>query len=143
MTALSPAIDLKGMFNGFGAYLGLEVLEYGQDCTIIGLQVRPEHLNQAGNLHGGVIASMADNAMGMSGTWHADPTQWRLALTLSLNINYIAAAPADSQVRVVARIRGGGPKIFMTSCDVLDAQDRLLASAEGVFKRGSLRQMPA
>jgi len=143
MTTLSPVIDLKGMFSGFAVYLGLELLEYGQACTIITLQVRPEHHNQAGNLHGGVIASMADAAMGMCGTWHADPAQWRLSLTLSLNINYIASAPPGSRVRAIARLRGGGPKIYMASCDLLDAEDNLLASAEGVFKRSRLRLAPA
>lgn len=143
MTALLPGVDLKGLFSGFAVYLGLELLEYNQATTVITLQVNPEHLNQAGKLHGGVIASMADSAMGMCGTWHNDPAQWRMALTLSLNINYIAAVPAGSQVRVIARPRGGGRKIFMVSCDVLDVEDRLLASAEGVFKRGRLRLPPA
>ena len=72
-----------------------------------------------------------------------DPDLWRLSLTLSLNINYMAPAPAGSRVRVIARVRGGGPKIYMAACDVLDAEDHLLASAEGVFKRSRLRRLPA
>lgn len=140
MTALSPAIRLEGIFSGFSAHLGLELLEYSQARTIIALQIRSEHLNHAGNLHGGVIASIADSAMGMCGTWHADPDQWCLALTLSLNLNYMAPSRAGSRVRVVARVRGGGKKIFMAACDLLNAEDQLLASADGVFKRSHLRR---
>ncbi|WP_314387640.1 PaaI family thioesterase [Pseudomonas brenneri] len=140
---VSPPCDLQGLFSGFAAYLGLDLVEYGQAQTVIALQVNPEHLNQAGNLHGGVIAAMADAALGMCGTWNIDPDLWRLSLTLSLNINYMAPAPAGSRVRVIARVRGGGPKIYMAACDVLDAEDSLLASAEGVFKRSRLRRLPA
>ncbi|MBX9410295.1 MULTISPECIES: PaaI family thioesterase [Pseudomonas] len=139
MTALSPAIRLEGNCSNFSAHLGLEVLEYSQARTIIALQIRPEHLNHAGNLHGGVIASIADTAMSLCGTWHADPDQRRLAVTLSLNLNYMAPAPAGSRVRMVARVRGGGKKIFMAACDLLNAEDELLASADGVFKRNQLR----
>lgn len=142
MPLASPASDLEGLFSGFAAYLGLELLEYGQACAVLALQVRPDHLNQAGNLHGGVIAAMADSALGLCGTWNIDPALWRLSLTLSLNINYIAPAPAGSRVRAIARVRGGGPKIYMAACDVLDAEDNLLASAEGVFKRSRLRCLP-
>ena len=63
---VSPPADLQGLFSGFAAYLGLDLVEYGQAQTVIALQVRPEHLNQAGNLHGGVIAAMADAALGMA-----------------------------------------------------------------------------
>ncbi|KAF0863421.1 PaaI family thioesterase [Pseudomonas sp. LD120] len=139
MRAVPEAPMLQGLFSGFAAQLGLSLREYQQSQTVIAITVAPHHLNQAGNLHGGVIASIADTAMGMSGTWHSDPAQWRLALTLSLNINYMASTPPDTEVRAVARTRGGGAKIFMASCDLLDADDRLLASAEGVFKRGRLR----
>lgn len=139
MSAVPDAPILQGLFSGFAAHLGLDLLQYQQAQTVIAVTVQPHHLNQAGNLHGGVIASLADTAMGMSGTWHADPEQWRLALTLSLNINYMASTPPGTEVRAVARTRGGGVKIFMASCDLLDAEDRLLASAEGVFKRGRLR----
>ncbi|MCU1768906.1 PaaI family thioesterase [Pseudomonas protegens] len=139
MSAVPEVSMLQGLFSGFAAHLGLNLREYQQAQTVIAVTVQPHHLNQAGNLHGGVIASLADTAMGMSGTWHADPAQWRLALTLSLNINYMAAIPPATEVRAVARLRGGGAKIFMASCDLLDAQDCLLASAEGVFKRGRLR----
>ncbi|NBF10769.1 PaaI family thioesterase [Pseudomonas sp. Fl4BN1] len=139
MSAVFDAPTLQSLFSGFAVHLGLSLQQYQQAQTVIAVTVEPHHLNQAGNLHGGVIASLADTAMGMSGTWHADPGQWRLALTLSLNINYMAAIPPATEVRAVARMRGGGAKIFMASCDLLDAEDRLLASAEGVFKRGRLR----
>ncbi|MBK5541688.1 PaaI family thioesterase [Pseudomonas sp. TH07] len=138
MTAVHPQLPQQDPFNGFSAHIGLVLHEYSQAQTIIGFTVQAHHLNRAGNLHGGVIASLADSAMGMSGTWHAVPAQRRLALTLSLNIIYMAAAAPGTEVRAVARTRGGGAKIFMATCDLLDVEGQLLASAEGVFKRGRL-----
>ena len=140
MSAVHSPPPPQYLFSGFAAYIGLTLREYSQAQTVITFELLPHHLNHAGNLHGGVIASLADTAMGMSGTWHADPACWRMALTLSLNINYIASVPPATEVRAVARVRGGGTKIFMAGCELLDAEGRLLASAEGVFKRGRLRQ---
>jgi acyl-coenzyme A thioesterase PaaI-like protein len=36
------------------------------DGVEIGLTIAPEHCNSRGFLHGGVIAALADNAMGLS-----------------------------------------------------------------------------
>ena len=36
------------------------------DRTVLGLQVGPAHINSRGFLHGGLIAALADNAMGLS-----------------------------------------------------------------------------
>ena len=36
------------------------------DRLTLGLEVRPEHTNSRGLLHGGLIAALADNAMGLS-----------------------------------------------------------------------------
>ena len=38
----------------------------GTDCVEIGVMLRPVHCNSRGFVHGGVIATLADNAMGLS-----------------------------------------------------------------------------
>lgn len=101
MTAVPPQPPQQDPFNGFSAHIGLILHEYSQAQTIIGFTVQAHHLNRAGNLHGGVIASLADSAMGMSGTWHAVPAQRRLALTLSQVAIKILAPPP--RVRATAR----------------------------------------
>lgn len=130
--------------TGFFQDIGCELLTYGPEQAVLALGLLPRHLNNAGNMHGGVMATLMDVAMGLSGTWEADPTERRVALTLSMNINFSAPAAVGSRIRAIARCRSAGRKVFMASCDLVDEDDRLIAFGEGVFKRGALRrELPA
>ncbi|WP_313089314.1 PaaI family thioesterase [Pseudomonas sp.] len=126
--------------TGFFQDVGGELLAYGPSHATLALVLRPRHLNNASHMHGGVMATLMDVAMGLSGTWERDPAERRVAMTLSMSINFSAAASAGSHVRALARCRSAGHKVFMASCDLLDEQDRLIAFGEGVFKRGARRR---
>ncbi|AGA88276.1 hypothetical protein Psest_3801 [Stutzerimonas stutzeri RCH2] len=125
--------------TGFFQDLGCRLREYGPERVVVELLLLPRHLNNASNLHGGVTATLLDVAMGLCGTWVAQPEQRRVATTLSMSVNFSAPAPVGSRIRAVAVCRSAGHKVFMASCDLLDEQDRLLAFGEGVYKRGKLR----
>lgn len=125
--------------TGFFQDLGCELLEYSPDRAVVALTLAPRHLNNASNLHGGVTATLMDVAMGLCGTWAERPEERRVAITLSMSLNFSAPAAAGSRVRAVARCRSAGHKTFMASCDLLDEADRLIAFGEGVFQRGALR----
>lgn len=130
--------------TGFFQDVGCELMAYGPDHAIIALTLEPRHLNNASSMHGGVMATLMDVAMGLCGTWDVAPAQRRVAITLSMSLNFSAPANVGSRVRAVARCRSGGHKVFMASCDLLDETDRLIAFGEGVFKRGALRsELPA
>ncbi|HIZ51556.1 MAG TPA: PaaI family thioesterase [Candidatus Pseudomonas excrementavium] len=126
--------------TGFFQELGGELLEYSDNRAVVGLTLEKRHLNNASNLHGGISASLLDIAMGLCGTYAADPEERRVAITLSMNVNFSATADEGAQVRAVATCRKAGHKIFMASCDLLDENDNLLAFGEGVFKKGALRR---
>ncbi len=131
--------ETQATVTGFFQDVGCELVAYGQGHAVIALNLQPRHLNNASNMHGGVMATLMDVAMGLCGTWEPDPAQRRVATTLSMSLNFSAPASAGSRVRAVAKCRSGGHKIFMAGCDLLDENDRLIAFGEGVFKRGALR----
>ncbi|GAB6390116.1 PaaI family thioesterase [Stutzerimonas marianensis] len=131
--------QVQASVTGFFQEVGCELLAYGADHATVGLNLTAQHLNNASTLHGGVMATLMDVAMGLCGTWEADPAQRRVAITLSMSLNFSAPARVGSHVRAVARCRSSGNKVFMAGCDLLDQDDRLIAFGEGVFKRGALR----
>lgn len=133
-------LTVQRTVTGFFQELGGEVLEYGPDRAVIALTLEARHLNNASNLHGGVTASLMDIAMGLCGTYAEDAQDRRVAITLSMNVNFTAVAGLGDRVRAVATCRKAGYKIFMASCDLLDENDRLLGFADGVFKQGALRR---
>lgn len=132
--------QVQASVTGFFQDIGAELLAYGPDHATLVLVLLPRHLNNASNMHGGVMATLMDVAMGLCGTWEPDPSDRRVALTLSMSINFSKPAAGGSRVRAIARCRSAGRKVFMASCDLLDEDDELIAFGEGVFKRGVLRR---
>ncbi|PCC99020.1 PaaI family thioesterase [Halopseudomonas pelagia] len=126
--------------TGFFQDLGCELLEYSEGRAVVGLTLTPRHMNNAGNLHGGVTASLLDIAMGLCGTWAPTAEERRVAITLSLNVNFSATAQIGTQVRAVATCRSAGHKVFMAACDLLDENDKLIGFGEGVLKKGAYRK---
>ena len=66
----------------------------GADRLVLGVRVRPEHCNSRNMPHGGFLAAMADNAMGLSlGVGLAAIGRESAGLvTVSLTLDYLGAA---------------------------------------------------
>lgn len=133
-------LEVQRTVTGFYQELGAELLEYEPNRAVIGLTLAPKHLNNASNLHGGVTATLLDVAMGLCGTYSEKNDDRRVAITLSLNVNFSDVASEGARIRTVATCRKAGYKIFMASCDIYDENDNLIAFGEGVFKKGVLRR---
>jgi uncharacterized protein (TIGR00369 family) len=94
----------------------------------IGLTVRPAHCNSRGLPHGGVIAALADNAMGLScGT--ALPSTNGL-VTVSLSVDYLGSAKLGQWLQVEPRVlRVGNAMAFADALVTADGAAVARASA--------------
>lgn len=105
----------------------------------LGLVVGAAHCNSRGFAHGGVLASLADNAMGLS--YHAarllaDPeaTTGAGAVTVSLTIDYIATARIGQWLQITPRVlRAGSAMGFVEA--LLTADGAGVARASATFRR--------
>ena len=94
----------------------------------IGLWLREVHCNSRGFLHGGVIAALADNAMGLSCV--ACLPGVKGALTVSLNVDYVANARLGQWLRIEPRvIKVGGTLGFADALITADGNTIARASA--------------
>src|ERR1700751_1328480 len=74
-----------------------------EKAVIMGLRLAKGHTNARGLIHGGLIASLADNAMGYS---CAQVTVWSTSyVTVSLSIDYVGSAKTGQWLAVEC---GGG-----------------------------------
>ncbi|ENZ82760.1 MULTISPECIES: PaaI family thioesterase [Caulobacter] len=66
----------------------------GADRLILGVRVRPEHCNSRNMPHGGFLAAMADNAMGLSlgVSLAGDGRESAGLVTVSLTLDYLGSA---------------------------------------------------
>lgn len=86
------------------------------------------HQGPPGYVHGGIIATMLDEAMAKL-NYPLGVT----AMTRNLEVDYLRPAPIDMELTIVARhIRREGRKIFH-SAQVLGHTGKVLAEAKGLF----------
>jgi uncharacterized protein (TIGR00369 family) len=105
------------------------VREGGTDLLF---EVRAAHCNSRGFLHGGVLATLCDNAMGLSlglALGHDGPQ----VVTVTLSVDYTGSARLDDTVLIEPRvIRAGGTLGF---CDALvSAGEVVIARANATFR---------
>jgi uncharacterized protein (TIGR00369 family) len=95
----------------------------------LAVRISPAHCNARGFLHGGVIASLADNAMGLS----LAAATGSSAVTVSLTVDYVRSAAAGQWLQVEPRvIRSGGKLGFVDA--LVTADGETIARANATFR---------
>jgi uncharacterized protein (TIGR00369 family) len=84
------------------------------------LAVRPEHQQQDGFVHAGVMATMADHTAGYAAFTLVSETQ--RVLTVEFKINYFKPATGDSIV-CRARVINGGRRIIVSESDLFSVSN--------------------
>ena len=123
---------------GFKDLLGHRIAEWQPDRVTVELDIGPQHLNLAGTIHGGVLASLIDVAGWLSGLYCATPGNVRRAVTLSLNTNFTGQASAGL-IRAVGCKRAGGASIYFSSVEITNDKGQIIALGEAVnrYRKGS------
>lgn len=97
----------------------------------IGIWLAPQHCNARGMVHGGVIAALADNAMGLTYAGAIERTGG--VVTVNLTIDYVATGKVGEWLQVSPRlIRSGKGMGFVDA--LVTAQDVVVARASAVFR---------
>lgn len=110
-------------------FLDFHILELGADRCVMSVSFKPEFDNTTGAIHGGVLAMLADTAVAV-----ALSTSWNGRMdfaTSNLNIHYLRRA--ITAVTATATIIKKGSRICVGSCDIHDAEGKLVATAIGDF----------
>ncbi|WP_119166751.1 PaaI family thioesterase [Algihabitans albus] len=133
------AADLPGEAPvGFQITLGFRVAEWSDGHCVLALEVDERHTNRSGVLHGGVISSLLDQAMSLTGLYCPHPDRVRRSVTLSMSTNFTGQC-SGGQVRAIGRLQARGRRIYSCSGEVLGPDGALLGIGTGTFRlrRGS------
>lgn len=125
-------IDAERM-RGFNVVIGYRLAEWREDFARLELTLEEKHLNRSGVVHGGVLATMLDVALGYAGIYTAEPGRIRRAVTLTMTTSYLGQAKSGV-LSCIAQRRGGGKTIYMATGEVLDEAGTLIALGEGTFR---------
>lgn len=96
----------------------------------LGLRIAPPHCNARGLLHGGVISTLADNALGISCVLQVEDMS---ALTIQLSTDFLAVGKLGQWLEVRAEPRKVGRSIAFADA-LITADGCLMARASGIFK---------
>ncbi len=113
----------------FSRHIRSKVEEVEPGKAVCRIDVEDVHLNGNGTLHGGVYASLIDNAMGLS---VAALVGLRTA-TIALDVHFLGAVRGGfitCAAEVVHRTR----RIATVEAKVRDAEDNLVAMGTGTFR---------
>ena len=116
--------EFTGTPSPFGKWLNGIVKHVEEGQAQLEFRVRKEMTNPAGLLHGGVIASIIDEVIGIA-TYSLDDNKTKLSI--NLNIDYLAPAKEDDVVIATASINKKGRQIINATCDLHNQQGKLLA----------------
>jgi acyl-CoA thioesterase len=110
--------------------LGMRFVQADDGCSTWEFAVGPQHLNPYGVVHGGVIYTLVDYAMGAALFSQLRPPE-RCA-TLEIKINYVAAA-SSGKIRAEAVVIERTIRIAVMEARVHADDGRLLSIATGTF----------
>ena len=105
--------------------LNLRLKEKHDDGVTMEFDLLPQFLNSQGNLHGGVTASLADEA-----AWHAIENNFgygsRSSTTTELKVNYLRPIVGD-KVYARATLVRAGKTLCVSRVDIFDQSQKLAA----------------
>jgi uncharacterized protein (TIGR00369 family) len=113
----------------FSRHIGANVQEVEPGRSVVYIDVEDFHLNGTGTLHGGVYASLIDNAMGLS----------VLALvgvrtaTIQMNVHFLGAV-GGGRITCESEVLHRTRRTATAEAKVYDAEDNLVALGTGAFR---------
>jgi uncharacterized protein (TIGR00369 family) len=112
-------------------WLGMRVAETGEGTAVVEMTATEDMANHAGFVHGGMISTLADSAMGRS-VRTIKPGVAR-AMSFDLKLSFIAAAKIGEGLRATGRVIHAGRRTVVADCRVEGKDGRLVATASATF----------
>ena len=98
---------------------------------IVGVRIAERHCNARGYVHGGLLATLSDIALGYSMRLAETPPE--KAVTASLSVDFFGAAKIGDWLEVRAKAKRVGGAMAFCSADLF-AEGEPIGQAKGVFK---------
>jgi uncharacterized protein (TIGR00369 family) len=113
------------------AWLGMRLVETGDGTAIVEMTPTEDMANYSGFVHGGMISTLADSAMGRS-VRTVQPGVVR-SMSFDLKLSFISAAKVGEKLRATGRVLHAGRRTMVAECRIEGPGGRLVATASGTF----------
>ncbi len=119
----------------FTELIGGRFEEWSEDCVRISLVLEPHHTNPNGVMHGGVITSLMDEALGqvIAAARGLETMQLAPHSTVEMNASFLAAARPGDRVVVEGRVLRLGKSIAFGEAEARRGDGELIAKGRLTF----------
>jgi uncharacterized protein (TIGR00369 family) len=112
-------------------WLGMETVGTGEGTATVEMKATEDMANHSGFVHGGMISTLADSAMGRS-LRTVKPGVVR-AMSFDLKLNFISAAKIGEVLRATGSVIHAGRRTMVAECRVEGPNGKLVATATATF----------
>lgn len=138
MTSRSTLADAQAVLASqpFSELMGTSLTQYDEAGTTLELELKPEHLQQHGYVHGGVQCYLADNALTFAGGQRLGPA----VLTAGVGLTYLRPAAGE---RLIARatVQAATSRTAVTQVEISTVKDgKEYVCAVGTGNISAMRQ---
>ena len=109
----------------------------GEELSI-GLRIEHKHLNSRGICHGGVLATLADLALGYA--MHAKAKGAAGFVTAHLAVDYAGGARVGDWIESQVEIQRIGARLAFANCYLLSGEGRAIVRASAIFARAEVNK---
>jgi acyl-CoA thioesterase len=122
---------IKKFFKGdrLAEYLGIELVDVLEGGATAKLDIKDEHLNGIGTVHGGAIFTLADFTFAVAANTHG-----RVTVAINVSISYMKAATTGT-LTAIAREISLTPKLASYTVNVYDDEGDIVAIFQGMAYR--------
>jgi len=126
-----------GLKNPFGLHTAFYELDNREILAVF--KPRDEHQSYPGRLHGGIISTILDEAIGRAIMMHAEDEVW--GVTVDLKVRFKKPVPLDQELRVVGRITKDSSRFFEGTGELLLEDGAVAAEGHGKYLKVPLEKI--
>ena len=116
--------------SAFYQWAGIELVDASAGRVEIAFEAGPQHVNLQGLVHGGVLATLADTAMGLA--IRTAMEDGRRHVTVQMGIEFLSPG-RPGRITAQGRSVKIGRQLGFAEADVVDSRGRLLALARSTL----------
>ena len=116
----------------FAKLLGIEVDSVEAGVAVLSMKMRHDLERNGGIAHGGAIATLIDSAMAFAIVPILAENE--RSITVDLTIHYVRPL-GEGSARATARVVRAGRRVITVSAELVDSQEKLVATALSTYLR--------
>ena len=116
--------------NPFLDFMGIRLTEMGDGYARFRMTIRPEYLQGAGSVQGGLIVAMADEAIAHAMMTQLSPDE--ALTTIELKSNFLAGVQSGELI-ATATVFKKGQSLIIGDCLVTDDKDKNICRVSATF----------